>query len=240
MAQPTYKRDGAKVRKNLQVTEDGALVTLKPCRIQVPQRYLERHMATVGSEVHVLGIFGIIMEDSYYGVSMADAMVRLLPNSTDTIDIDGEQYLEFSFDAGDQLFYSLDLVQNDTLTYYIYDEHVAKGRVPWYLNYYDMSKFFESAEEHAGVKLGNHAILNLITSTTTRDSQNLMTLYRNVVESSTFVETHPPTVVPFRSVVYNTPNTLSKIIGAYFSDSLSSALVHPTQNVERIEELLRT
>lgn len=239
MAKPTYQRDGAKVRRNLTVTDDGVLVTTKPCKIQVPKRYLERNLASVGSEVYILGIFGLIMEDQYYSVSMADAMVRILPASTDTVDVDGEQYLEFSFAAGDQLFNSLDLVQNDVLMYYIYDECVAKGRQPWYMNYVDSLHLFDSARAHGGTDLGNHAILNLIISTTARNPQDLTVMYRHTVQSMADVVARPPTIVPFRSVVYNTPNTLSKLIGAHFGDSLSSALVHPTDKVERIEELLR-
>lgn len=239
MAAPTYRRDGRKVRQNLHVTDDGALITTKPCKIQVPKRYLDRNLATVGSEVFILGIFGIIMEEAYYGVSMADAMVRLLPSSTDTVDVDGEQYLEFLFDAGDQLFNSLDLVQNDTLMYYIYDECVAKGRHPWYFNYLDSLHLFDSARHHGGTDLGNHAILNLIVSTTARDSQDLTLLYRHTLSTPDDMVRRPPTIVPFRSVVYNTPNTLSKLIGANFGDSLSSALVHPTDKVENIEAHLR-
>jgi hypothetical protein len=232
-------RDAKKVRSHLEVLEDGGVVTRKACTIQVPERYLERHLASVGSEVYILGIFGLIMEAQYYGVMLVDAMVRILPSATETVDIDGISYLEFSFDAGDQLLYSTDLVLTDTLTYYIYDEHVAKGRIPWYLDYFDLAYLFESAKRHAGINLGNRSIIELILSTIARNPQQMMQLYRHILKDATFIKTTPPAVVPFKSVIWNAADTTSKLIGGYFGDSVTSALVNPSEKVERIEALLR-
>lgn len=229
-----------RVNANLFDRDDGAVYTKVPCKIQVPQRYLERHLASIGAEVYILGFFAIIMEQSYYGVNITDAMMRITPSSTETVEIDGTLYLEFSFDKGDKVFYTTELVKNDTLTYYIYDEHIAKGRIPWYFNYFDLAKIFDTAELHAGINLGNRAVVDLITSTIARDSGNMNVLYRHVLNKPKDIETNPPTIVPFRSVIWNTSDTTSKLIGAHFSDSVTSALVNPSERVERIEELLRT
>lgn len=235
----TLKRAPERVLSHLTEQADGGITTDVPCRIQIPEQYQERHLANVGAEVYILGFFAIILDDGSYGVSITDAMMRITPSNTETVEIDGTGYLEFTFEAGDRVFYSTDLVQNDTLTYYIYDEHIAKGRIPWYFNYADLARIFDTAEEHAGIYLGNHAILDLIASTIARDSTDLQTLYRHVLKDLNFMHTNPPTIVPFRSVIYNTVDTTSKLIGAYFGDSVTSALVNPSQNVERIEELLR-
>lgn len=235
-----YRRIPERVIANLVTRDDGAVYTKVPCKIQIPQRFLERHLANIGAEVYILGFFAIIMEDSYYGVNLTDAMMRITPSSTETIEIDGTVYLEFQFDAGDRVFYTVELVKNDTLTYYIYDELIAKGRVPWYLNYFDLDKLFDTAELHAGIRLGNRAIISLIVSTITRNKDDLSQLYRHVLEKPSDIEDNPPTVIPFRSVIWNTQDTTSKLIGAYFGDSITSALVNPSDRVERIEELLRT
>lgn len=239
MTQP-YRRDAATVLTHLHEQEDGGLFTTRACKIQVPERYLGRHLASIGAEVHILGIFAIILDDGSYAVSLTNAMMRILPASTETVEIDGTAYLEFHFGAGDQVFYSTELVKNDTITYYVYDEFIAKGRIPWYLNYFDLARLFETAELHAGINLGNRAVLDLIMSTIARDPQDIMRLYRHVIFRPVDVERIPPKVVPFRSVIYNTSDTTSKLIGAYFGDSISSALVNPSERVERIESLLRT
>jgi hypothetical protein len=51
--------------------------------------------------------------------------------------------------------------------------------------------------------------------------------------------TKPPTFIPFRSPIYGATNTTAKLIGAYFDDSINSALVNPSEKVEGVESLLR-
>ena len=235
-----YQRAPERVRQHLHEREDGGVYTDVPCKIQVPERYLTRHLASIGAEVNILGFFAIIMENSYYGVSITAAMMRITPSSTETVEIDGTTYLEFSFDAGERVFYNTELVKNDTLTYYIYDEHIAKGRIPWYFNYFDLGRLFETAEEHAGINLGNRAIIDIIVSTIARNPKDLTQLYRHILKDPKEMAANPPAVVPFRSVIWNTSDTTSKLIGAYFGDAITSALVNPSERVERIEELLRT
>lgn len=234
----TYHRDGAKVKAVLRESQ-GAVVTTAPCYIQVPERYLERQLASIGNETYVLGIFALLLEDGTYAVSRANAMVRINPVRTDTVVVDGQHYLLFAFDPGSVVIDTTDLVQSDTLTYYIYDEHIAKGRVPWYLDYFDLAKLFDTAKRHAGMNLGNRAVVELIISTTVRDPDDKTVLYRHVLTKASQLQSRPPVVVPFRSVVWNTTDTTSKLIGAYFGDSITSALVHPSERVERIESLLR-
>lgn len=240
MSRPQWLRQPEQVQDNLIERADGGIYTKVPCKIQVPKRYLERHLASIGAEVYILGFFAIIMEEAYYGVSITDAMMRITPSSTETVVIDGTEYLEFHFDKGGKVIHSVELVKNDALTYYIYDEHVAKGRIPWYFNYFDLAKLFDTAELHAGIYLGNRAVLDLIVSTIARNSQDMTQLYRHVLTRPQDIDTNPPTIVPFKSVVWNTSDTTSKLIGAHFGDSVTSALVNPSERVERIEELLRT
>lgn len=228
------------VQERLIEREDGSIYTTVPCKIQVPERYLSRHLASIGTEVNVLGFFAIIMEDRYYGVSTTLAMMRLTPHSTETVTVQDTPYLEFHFEAGDTVFASTELVKNDTLTYYVYDEFVAKGRIPWFYNYFDLARLFETAQEHAGINLGNRAILDLIISTIARNPDDYTQLYRHILERPEQVTQTPPAVVPFRSVIWNTSDTTSKLIGAYPGDALTSALVNPSESVERIEQLLRT
>lgn len=235
-----YQRNPSKVKANLKVTDDGAVYTTAPCTIQIPERYATRHLASIGNEVFILGFFALIMEDSYYAVSTTAAMMRITPSGTDTVVIDDVPYYEFSFDAGDRVIYSTDLVRNDTLTYYIYDEHVAKGRVPWYFTYEDLGRIFLTDRLHAGTDLGSPVVSDLIISTTTRNPEDLSQLYRHEYKGGDYSQKNPPKVIPFRSVIWNTSDTTSKLIGAYFTDSINSALVNHSDRVERIEELLRT
>lgn len=238
MADPTLVRDRDAVLKHLTVTEDRGVVTQRPCEIHIPERWLERHLASVTSETYTAGIFAIVM-DGRYATLFVNAMVELNPSTMDTKSLFGDDYRVFSFEAGDRIIETLALVVNDTLTYYIYNELVAMGRVPWYVSYLDSPYLFESARRHAGINLGNPRVLEFLLSTIFRDPEDRTVMYRNIIKDVTFTRTHVPVVVPFRSVVWNTSNTVSKLIGGYFNDSITSALVNRTDTVEKIEALLR-
>lgn len=240
------KRAAAFIHQHLHTQDDGSVVTDIACRILVPERYASRHLANIGNEVHILGFFGIFMQDPkdpeevYYGVSVTTAMIRITPGSTEKVMVDGVSYYEFHFFPGDRVFPTTDLVRNDILTYHIYDEHVAKGNVPWYFNYFDLGQLLSTAELHAGINLGNKAVPELIISTMCRDKTDMTRLYRHIYTQHADVVNNPPVIIPFRSVLWNTSDTTSKLIGAYFGDSITSALVNPSERTERIEELLRT
>lgn len=234
------KRDAAKVHAYLKEAGDGSLITTKGCKIYIPSSYAECQLASVGNETHILGIFAIVVEDQYYGVSLANAMMRIEPSATNTVDVDGSSYIEFYFEPGATVIPALELVKEDTLTYHIYDEFIAKGHVPWFISYIDLGNLFASAPYHAGVKLGaNHAVLELIASVVARDPKDRTLYYRQTVKSMDEVLSRPPALIPFRSVTYGATNTTAKLMGAYFDEGLTSALVNPSQRTEKIEELLR-
>ncbi len=238
MALP-FKRDAALVKRHLSEKPDGSVITNAACRIIVPERYVSRNLANVGSEVHILAFFALILDDGTYTVSRTCAMIRIVPSSIEKVEMEGMLFLEFRFLPGDRIFHSTQLIKSKTLTYYIYDEHVAKGNIPWYFDYKDLANFFSTAQEFTGVYLGNRAVLELIMSTMARDPEDFSRLYRHVVTSDSDLETNPPGLVAFRSVIWNVSDTTSKVIGANFGDSVLSAVVNPTVEVERIEELLR-
>lgn len=233
-------RDASRVHAHLMETDDGALITTKGCRIFIPGRFAEKTLATISNEVYIVGIFAIVVEGKYYGVSLANAMMRIEPSSTETVMFGEDEYIEFCFEPGSTVISSTELVRNDTLLYEIYDEIIAKGHVPWYISYDDLGRLFESSEKHAGVRLGaNHAILEMIAAAITRDPADLTRYYRQAVKAREDQFTNPPAVIAFRNVTYGATNTTAKLMGAYFDDGLTSALVNPSQRVEPIEEILR-
>lgn len=233
-------RDADRVRQHLIEVEDGSIVTTKACKIHVPERFTAKKLAVLGAEVFIFGFFPIIMEEEYYCVNNTIAMMRICPSSTRRVVVEGNPYFEFSFEPGDKVIYTTALVVTDTLTYYMYDEFVAKGNIPWYMNYYDIVNMFETAQEHAGVNLGSRSIIELIISTITRDATDMTRLYRHIIQNPEFVRTTPPVVIPFRSVIWNTSDTTSKLNGAYFGEGINSALVNQSETTELIEELYRT
>ena len=217
-----------------------SLVALKGCKIYIPVRFSERGLANVGVETTIVGLYAIVLEDKYYAVMVANALMRIDPVQTNKVSFDGDEYYEFVFNAGSTVIPSLSLVKQNTLVYRIYDELFSKGRVPWYMGYPELSKVFDSAKKHAGANIGaDHEVTELIVSMIARNPNDRSQYYRQFIQSPEDLVNHPPVFIPLKSVMYSATNTTNKLGGSHMQDGIISALVSPSERVERIEGLLR-
>lgn len=233
-------RDASKVHAALKKLDDGSVVALKSVKILMPSRFLEQQLAHIGNEVNICGLFAIVVDDKYYGVSSAMAMMRIEPTYTNDVKCGEDDFTEFTFEAGSTVISSVDLVQSDSFIYLIYSEIIAKGNIPWFMNYRDLGDIFDSAPHHAGVSVGaNFAIIEMIASAITRAEKDRTKFYRHLIKESQDLTVQKPAFIPLRSVTYGASNTTAKLIGAYWEEGLTSALVNPTDSVEPIEGLLR-
>ena len=233
-------RDPAKIHSSLVELPDGRVVCKSDLKIIIPSRFEERGLAFIGVDTSIIGIYAIILDDKYYGISLVNAMIKIEPTSTMKIDINGVGHYEFSFEAGSTVFSSINLVKNDKLVYKIYDEIISKARVPWYVSYPDLSRIFDSARHHAGANVGNeHEVTELLVSLISRNTKDRHRYYRQTVKSLEEIKNEPPEYISLRNVAYSATNTTNKLAGSYFSDGVISSLVDPSIRTEKIERILR-
>lgn len=232
-------RDASKIHACLKKLPDNSLVTTKRLRIYIPIRFEERNLASIGSDVFIVGIYAIVTDDGFYGVAKTNAMIHITPSAINTVKVDGDDYYEFVFNPGSTVISNLSLVKNDVVTYYIFDEFFAKGRVPWYIDYDSLGSIFDSAAKHAGVNFGkNKVIIELIASIIARDKKDRYIMYRHVVKNLADKLKNKPDFIPLSAIQFTATNTVTKLAGAYMSDGIVSALVNPSERVERVESLL--
>jgi hypothetical protein len=232
-------RDADRVKACLQETSSGSLIATKGCKIIIPARFSERGLAEIGLETFIIGVYAMIVEDKYYAVSLINMMIRITPTSTLKIKIKGVEYYEFTFDPGQIVMPRTNLVRNDILVYKIYDEIVSKGKVPWYLGYEDLGHIFDTALSHGGANIGTDAeVTELIISIISRNSKDRTQYYRSSINSIEDLKTNPPVFISLKSVPYAATNTTNKLAGSYWSEGVVSALVSPSDRVERVESLL--
>lgn len=235
-----WKREPSKVRAALAEQPDGSVVTARGCKIYIPRRFVEKELAFIAAEIYIVGIYAIVVDDKFYGVSTANAMMRITPTTISTVKFGDDSYFEFSFEAGSVVIADTMLIKSDTLVYKIFDEIIAKGHVPWYMGYEDLATLFDSSDYHAGVRLGpSHAVLEMFAAAIARDPEQRSKYYRHSITAQDDPSVRPPVVIPLRSLTYGATNTTAKLLGSYWNDGLTSALVQPAEKVERIEELLR-
>lgn len=235
----TLKRNPAAVIASLKELGNALYVT-QPTKVYLPVRFSERNLAQVGSEIYIIGIYAIVINDSDWAVSLVDAMMKIEPTSYKVVSIEGDDYFEFYFEPGSVFCPNIDLVKTDTLTYRIYDEIISKGKIPWYLSYLELGGIFDSAKYHAGTSVGSdREVTELIVSLIARDRDDRTKYYRQTVKTLDDLQSKPPAFIPMRSVIYAATNTLNKIAGSYMESGVISALVSPSDRTEHIEELLR-
>ena len=233
-------RNAGKVHDYLHEIKDGRLVTTGKLKIYIPTRFAERDLAFIGTETNIVGIYAIVADDKYYGVSLINAMQRIEPTSMIKVIVDDDEYYEFYFEPGSTVLSSTNLVKRDVLVYRIYDEILAKGRIPWYLGYLELAKIFDTAKYHAGANIGaNHEVTELLISLIARNPDDRTEYYRTMIKNMVEIKEKPPAFIGLKDVIYGATNTTNKLAGSYFNQGLVSALVNPTERTERIEETLR-
>lgn len=234
------KRSPENVKSALRQTKDGRVITTKPMRLIIPGRFLEKQLAVISSEIYTLGIFALVM-DNFYSVSLTPAKMRIDPDSTKYVTWNDEEYIEFEFNAGSIVFPNVNLVKKETLLYEINEELISKGRIPWYLTYEDIGSLYQHSKKFAGTSLGyNHAILEMIAATIARNPDNPVMFYRHLVNTKEDLTKFTPKYIPLKNIGLGASNTTARLMGNYFNDGLTSALVNPSERNEDIETLLRS
>lgn len=216
-----------------------ALVTKTGCRIYIPTRYEEHKMAIISNELRICCVMVMVVGE-HYSVSLANAMMQITPTSTSIVNINGDDYYEFTFAKGAQITPNVNLVKDDSLVYNIYDEIVAKGHYPWFLSYEDVGKLFTSSTYHGNLTLGpNNVPLELLAAAVARSSKDRTLYYRHTVNGMEGQFTTPPVFIALKNVMYGATNTTAKLMGAYFDEGLLSAFANPSEHAEGVETLLR-
>lgn len=234
------KRDSSSVLSKLKDLGSGAIVTTTACKIQVPVRFMSIGLGQIGIETFSLGNFPIIMEDGTYAVMNLLTMVELSPYKTLTVEIDDVSYYEFHFNPGDVVIKNKTIVKNEDMIFNVFDEYIFKGKVPWYVEYDDIPKMFNLAKKYTGSTAGNsYETIEFIVSLIARHKNDRSKYIRTGITSYKQVSREDLVFVPLASVLNSVKSTVNRLAGSYFSDGVTSSLISPSENISKIESILR-
>lgn len=230
-------RNPGKVHAALSPQADDTVLAVRTVKVYIPDRYTEKRLATISSEVQTLAIFAMVVDDKYYAVSVTASMLRLKPSAIATVKIDGDSYLELTFEPGSVVIPDMKVIRLDTLPFRIFDEFIAKGRIPWFMSYEDVARLMDTAGSHANVNFNPYnVIMEMFAAAIARDPKDRTKYWRHVIGKPGATD---PSYVAFRSITYGATNTTSRLMGSYFAEGLNSALVNPSTSNEAIEDILR-
>lgn len=232
-------RDPEVAKRSFVTTKTGALMAADACSIMIPKRFVEVKLATIGSENKTIGICAWIVGNRYF-ITMTNAFIPLTPTSISEVDVDGDIYVLYNFDKNTVVCPSMDLVKNSGLVYHIFTEIIAKARVPWFMNYLDRCKVFDSAVKHAGTNITEQCeITELIVATNTRLAKDRSKYFRHEVKTVADLTEKESVPTSIRTIEYSASSTLTRIAGSYQQRGIIAALNNPSERVEQIEEYLR-
>jgi len=235
-----FKRDKNICLDRLTVLEDGKVLTRVPCRIQVPERWMNVGLGSITDVTSVYGFFPILFEDDVYTVMNVCSLMDLTPSRTTMATIEEESYYEFHFDIDTPIIRSLKLIRQDTLTFNVLDEFIMKGKVPWWANVDDLCSIFDTADKHAGSKIAKvPQTIEFLVGVIARRIEERSKSLRQTAKDINDYGLDKIEFISLKSVLYAVNNTVSKLSGAYFHDGIVSAIVNPSTKTGKIEKILR-
>lgn len=241
MAGSALKRNADAVKSTLEETKNGGLVTKTGCRIQIQESFRSKKLISMGIETLIIGFFTMITPDGNYAVTTTPSMFRTKPSSIKTVEVEGMSYYELSYTPGSVVFPSIDLVKDNSLLYYLFEEILARGRVAWFYDYGDLRRFFDLSKYYTGSQLvATPSIGEMIIAQIARLDSNRRVPLRENIRNYNEMRTTPFSWIPLRNVVDGSSDTTTKISGSYTADGLDSAIVNPNTVIQPIEAILRT
>lgn len=232
-------RNSKKIMDKIKITGD-ITTALDDLYVIFPERYINRKLAIIDSEITVLSCYAILDNKNTYSVVNAPIMQVLSPSNINTIDLNGDKYKILEFQKGTVMLPNNTCVVRNEFLYDIFDEFFIKGNIPWYLNYEDISNIFEKAQTYANSNIGNNPLIfEILTSVISRSPKNKKVYIRHLVTESTKGKLIP-TYVGLNNPYYSFDNTGARLIGSRFTAGLNVAIVEPETKTSATSEILRS
>ncbi len=231
------KRDPDFIKNNLLIGKD-QIYAKKDLEIHIPKRYPLKSLAVLGEQNYCIGIFPIVIDDKYAVMNLM-SLIHFGVSSIREVLINDVEYYIFSFQKGSEVFAEKEVVRDDNMTFNVFDEFISQGNIPWFIDYLDLANLYSTSDIYADSKMVFYQFpYEILVSLISRAPSDRMKLYRYLLNVDKDLSIRPD-YTQLKSVMYMSKSTVNKLAGSYMDEGVVSALVYPSQNVERIEKLLR-
>lgn len=236
-----WKRNPDALHATLKELPNNSLVTTTGCKLYIQESFRSKQLVVFGKRIMVVGYFALVNENLDYAVSTTPAMIQITPAQTKLVEVQGRNYYEFTFPKGSVVIKELDVVKDNLLLYYLFEEILARGRMAFFYDYETQGGFFNEMAHYTGTNLVTTASIGeMIIAQIARTEANRRIPLRNAIVRYGDDKVVPYTWIPLRNVIDGSSDTVAKIAGSYTADGLDSAIVNPCDKVQPIERLLRS
>lgn len=230
-------RDPQKVHDTL-LEKDDQLITKSGCTIYVPEGYTSKGLAVIGTEISILGVFAIFIDDKTYGVSTATSMMTLGDNHiTDSVMVGETVYLSYTFPAGAVVFKSVELIKEKKLVNAIMDFFFDYGYSPWWMTYLDMAELYKYAGYFNQMNMGGQIVQDIIVAGIARNPDNVHQFYRMELDNIKQIYQRP-TFLKQRDIAMNTSSNLARINGSELARATKAVLLSEPTQPQELEDIL--
>lgn len=233
------KRNPEKIQSLLKVTGD-ITTALDNLYVIFPERFIDRKLAFIDSEVKVLMCCAILDDSNNYALINAPIFQTLTPSNISNVKCEDDTYKLLSFKANTVIIPNNNTILTDNFMYDVFDEFFIKGKIPWYLNYEDVSNVFLESKKYAGSNIGNNPLIfEMLTSIITRLDKDKKIYLRHILtkENKNKIQS---TYIGLNNPYYSFDNTGARLIGSRFGAGLNVALVEPETKTSATTEILRS
>ena len=221
------------VKKDVTITNANIMVLF-------PDRYINRKLVLMDNVISIVAIYAIVDENNNYCTVLAPIFQTMTPNLIRDVNVDGEPYKALYFDAGDVFIPNNKLIVRDSFIYDLFDEFFIKGKVPWFLNYEQLSNLFAESKKYANTNVGADSMaFEILTAIISRYNKDKKVYFRTVVDKSNR-NALTPTYVGLNNPYYSFDSTGAKLIGSRFGTGLIVGMVEPETKTSVTTDILRS
>lgn len=235
------KRDRKKILdavRQVKVGDDVSLVAAKEVKVYLPKHWTESNLGSIDEKFNSLCVICFVVEGKFFAHLEALTKISLNPYDISTVKIEDVEYYELSYQKGETICDSLTLVQDKNIVYEVFNEKLAKAKMPFYFRYADVLTIFDTSQLHAGYNTGtDFAIESLMSANRARDEKNPNKLFRYTLQKQEDLDTMTPVMLGLTSVSGAT-NASSRIMGNYMKDGLVESIIDPTSVIEEGDKVL--
>lgn len=218
--------------------KDNQLITKTGCTIYIPERYISKGLAVIGTEISILGIYAMFIDDVTYGVSTATAMCTLGDlHISDKVTIEDVDYLSYKFPAGAVVLKTVELVIVKKIVNAIMDFFVDYGYTPWFFNYVDLAELFFDTGYWNKMDMGGQIVQDIITANISRDPKDITKLFKDTMSNIKQLDTRP-TFIPQRDIGMNTSSNLARVNGSELARATRAMLLSEPTQPQELEDIL--
>ena len=233
-----FKRNGI-VKKQIKHIGN-SFITTTDMYVIFPTNYIDKKLGVIDTVCKIYGVLMFADMNLNYNIMTVPTQVHITPDSLEVVTIDDEPYYRLLVLKNDVLIDDVDVVVMGDMGYYTFDIFLRKGKVPFYLGYFDLLEVFTNLTKYTDNNVSKYlVVLKILIATIARDYNDKSIPYRFGLNKPEDIKTKKVKWIAMSNIYYSYKSTLARIGGSYMKDGMLAAIVDPEKEPTIFENIVR-